>query len=312
MRRLSAATLLVFLTVVAIAQTAVVSGNVNVRADPSTDNPPITKLMPGTQVQLLEPDPTNGYYHIRSDGQTGWVFGRHIQLQQGSNDTQSSSSSTASPSTTGSSSPSSGQDLFSALMTARKPAVGQPLVENGTTVCGPTGDANDAKRQDLNSNKNRTDLPGTTDYVQIGWDDLSNLPSDRITDFQGAPVTVVGFLSHKINVENQGSGESTNCHLLGDTEVDWHMYLTKSPAQQISDAIIVETTPRTRPAHKWRTGMLAPVVDASTRVRISGWLIFDFEHTGVIGTERATVWEVHPITKIEIENNGQWVDLDSQ
>ena len=61
-----------------------------------------------------------------------------------------------------------------------------------------------------------------------------------MNDFQGAPVSVVGFLSHKINVENKGSGESTNCHLLGGNEVDWHIYLTKTAARPISEAIIVD------------------------------------------------------------------------
>jgi len=197
-------------------------------------------------------------------------------------------------------------------MAAHTTAAGQPLMENGNQVCGPTGDTTDKKKKALNANKNRTDLPGGSDYVDINWDDLSNLPSDRVNDFQGAPVSVIGFLSHQIKVENSGSGESTNCHLHGDNEVDWHIYLTKSPSRPISEAIIVETTPRTRPLHKWTTGMLSPLVDANTRVRISGWLMFDVEHVGAIGTQRATVWEVHPITRIQTENNGQWIDLDNQ
>jgi hypothetical protein len=203
-------------------------------------------------------------------------------------------------------------DLFSQLMDARKTAVGQPLAENGSQVCGPTGDTTNAVAKALNNNKNRTDVPGDSDYIDIGWNDLETLPSDRVSDFVTAPVRVIGFLSHKINVENSGSGESTNCHLTADDEVDWHIYLTNSPAQQIKSAIIVETTPRTRPQHKWTTAMLPPLVDSQTRVRISGWLMYDSEHINVIGTQRATVWEVHPITKIEIENNGQWVDLDTQ
>jgi len=163
----------------------------------------------------------------------------------------------------------------------------------------------------LNKNKNRTDVPGDSDYIDVGWSQLASLPSDRPGDFIGAPVRVVGFLSHQIKVENQGTGESTNCHLLNADEVDWHIYLTNSPAQQIRQALIVETTPRTRPAHKWTTDLLAPIVDSSSQVRISGWLMYDSEHVAAIGTQRATVWEVHPITKIEVQSNGQWVDLDS-
>jgi hypothetical protein len=58
--------------------------------------------------------------------------------------------------------------------------------------------------------------------------------------------------------------------------------------------------------------LLAPLVDSQTEVRISGWLMYDSEHVNVIGTQRATVWEVHPITKIEVQKDGQWVDLDDQ
>ena len=32
---------------------------------------------------------------------------------------------------------------------------------------------------------------------------------------------------------------------------------------------------------------------------------------GVIKKYRHTLWEIHPITKIEVEVNGQFVDLDS-
>src|SRR6266851_5238907 len=294
----------------ALGQTGVVTRNVNLRTDPSTDNDPIAKLQPGTQVELLEPDPTDGFFHVKVDDQTGWVWGKRIRIQT-EGGTPPSEGGTP-PSTPPSIPPTSGQDLFSKLTAAHTAAVGQPLMENGSEVCGPSGDTTDKRRKALNANKNRTDLPGDSDYVDIGWDDLSNLPSDRVDDFQGAPVSVIGFLSHQIKVENSGSGESTNCHLHGDNEVDWHIYLTKSPARPISKAIIVETTPRTRPLHKWTTDMLSPLVDANTRVRISGWLIFDFEHVGAIGTQRGTVWEVHPITRIQAEKNGQWIDLDNQ
>jgi hypothetical protein len=298
MKRFLRSLLLAFLWIgLAAAQTATVTRNVNLRPDPSTDNDPIEKLRPPAHVQLIEPDATGGYFHVKAaDGQAGFVWGRNIRIQG--------------PPPTPTPTPAPGQDLFSRLMAARKPATGQPLVENGSTVCGPTGDATDPNAQALNNNKNRTDLPGDSDYVEAKWDDLANLPSDRVNDFQGAPVSVIGFLSHQVKVEN--GGESTNCHLHADPEVDWHIYLTKSPAQGIKDALIVETTPRTRPSHKWTTAMLSPFVNSQTQVRISGWLMYDFEHVGVIGTQRATVWEVHPITRIQIQQNGQWVDLDTQ
>jgi Bacterial SH3 domain len=289
----------------AAAQTAVVKRNVNLRSDHSTDSDAIDKLTPPAQLQLVEPDPTDGFYHVRTvDNEEGWVWGRNIKILA-----EAPPSSPTTPSTP--STPSGGTDLFTQLMNARKSAVGKPLIEAGQQVCGPTGDTSNQTAKNLNSNKNRTDVPGDSDYVDVAWNDLKGLPSNRKDDFVGAPVRVIGFLSHRIKVENDGSGESTNCHLLGASEVDWHIYLTNSSAQPISKAIIIETTPRTRPQHSWTTDMLGPLVDSQTQVRISGWLMYDSEHVNVIGTQRATVWEVHPITRIEVQKNGQWVNLDS-
>jgi hypothetical protein len=202
-------------------------------------------------------------------------------------------------------------DIVAKLLAAHTDAVGKPLVENGETVCGPTGDAKDDARQNLNRNKNRTDIPNDSAYVPIDWTALRDLPADRSADLPGAPVVVEGFLVHRVKVENEGSGESTNCHLTGNNEVDWHIYLSDTAdLDDISQAVIIETTPRTRPIHKWVKSDLDNVVNKNVRVRISGWLLYDFEHVSAIGSQRGTVWEVHPITKIEVMRNGQFVDLD--
>ncbi len=306
-RLLRLAAVVALLTCSSLGQTAIVKRNVNLRSDASTASDIVEKLTPGNKLQLIEPSPTSGFYHVSAaDGQSGWVWSRNIQVSSESSGSNPTSTPTPTPA------PSPGSDLFSQLMNARTAAVGQPLIENDTQVCGPTGDATDPTAQALNNNKNRTDVPADAALVDIDWADLKSLPSNRVSDFVSAPIRVVGFLSHRINVENSGNGESTNCHLTAENEVDWHIYLTNSSAQPISQAVIVETTPRTRPQHKWTTDMLTPIVDSQTKVRISGWLMYDSEHLNVIGTQRATVWEVHPITKIEVQNNGTWVDLDNQ
>src|SRR5882762_587977 len=310
MKRVFYLLVLAFLsTSVSTGQTAMVKRNVNLRSDPSTASDVIEGLKAGAELQLKESDQTNGFYHVTAgDGRDGWVWTRNIKVLTG---TPTPISSASQPGMATPTAEPSG-DLFSKLMNSRKTAIGHPLVENGNEICGPSGDATNPTAIALNTNKNRTDVPADSDYVDINWSDLKNLPSARATDFGTAGVRVVGFLSHKINVETSGSGESTNCHLTAGSGVDWHIYLTNSPAQPISGAIIVETTPRTRPQHSWTTSMLAPLVDSQTPVRISGWLMFDSEHINVIGKQRATVWEVHPITKIEVQSNGEWVDLDSQ
>src|SRR5215472_12090299 len=75
--------LLVFLGVgLATAQTATVTRNVNLRPDPSTDNDPIEKLKPPAQVQLIDPSPTDGFYHVTApDGQEGWVWAKNVNVE---------------------------------------------------------------------------------------------------------------------------------------------------------------------------------------------------------------------------------------
>ena len=102
------------------------------------------------------------------------------------------------------------------------------------------------------------------------------------------------------------------------------MPLTAQVGEGEDVAIIVETTPRVRREHaSWTTARLKPWASHvgshanpnynRQKVRISGWLMLDPEHQDMIDTGlRSTLWEVHPITKIEVWDSGQWVDLDAQ
>jgi hypothetical protein len=64
------------------SQTAVVSRNVYLRADPSTQNQPITKLLPGDTVQLIEPSDISGFFHVRtSTNETGYIWSRNVHIE---------------------------------------------------------------------------------------------------------------------------------------------------------------------------------------------------------------------------------------
>jgi hypothetical protein len=66
------------------AQTGIVKRNVNLRAAPSTANDPIKTLKPAAELDLIEPDDTDGFFHVMtSDGQEGWVWGRNIKINIG-------------------------------------------------------------------------------------------------------------------------------------------------------------------------------------------------------------------------------------
>jgi uncharacterized protein YgiM (DUF1202 family) len=68
-----------------VAQNAVVTRAVNVRTDASKNSPPVEALKTGTQLQLVEPGPTNGFLHVKTgDGTEGWVWSRNLHVQTNS------------------------------------------------------------------------------------------------------------------------------------------------------------------------------------------------------------------------------------
>jgi hypothetical protein len=74
----------VFFALAANAQTAKVKHNVNLRPDPSTQHDSISLLKPPASLDLVEPDATNGYFHVATaDGQNGWVWSKDIQVVSG-------------------------------------------------------------------------------------------------------------------------------------------------------------------------------------------------------------------------------------
>src|SRR6266581_2957874 len=255
------------------SQTATLDHNSNLRKSASSSSAVVEMLSVGDQVTLISNRKRSGYYHVEAqDDERGWVLARNLSVSASSNHSGTQPASA----------------LLNQLQAARVTAVPQPLV----------------------SQKNRIDIPDANAYIPIDWDVLKGLPGDSPDNLQGSPVMVTGFLSHRIKVENGSPGESTNCNLLNDDEVDWHIYLTKAPNQAISQAIIVETTPRTRPLHQWDKSVLDSLVNGNKQVRISGWLMYDSQHIGEVGTARATVWEVHPITRIEVSDGGGWQGIE--
>jgi hypothetical protein len=290
---------LLFSSFACFAQMATIQRGSNLRKTPNSSSAVLESLSQGDTVTLTSSRKHLGYYHVRAIGGTlGWVWSKNVSI----------GTTPASNSASGSQPLNLSTGIVAQLAAASVKAVPQPLVIDGQTVCGPTGKSSDAKIKALNSNKNRTDIPDASSYIPIDWDALPQLPSSAVGQVQGAPVEVEGYLSHKVNIEG---AESTNCGLTNPDEVDWHMYLTGQPKQGIAQAIIVETTPRTRPLHSWDQNTLNPLVNSATKVRVSGWLMYDWQHLDVVGKQRVTVWEVHPITRIETEDSsGNWQNIE--
>jgi hypothetical protein len=206
------------------------------------------------------------------------------------------------------------------------PAAGLPVVnpkpkpkEITFQGCPPEGDGGDPQ---LNLLKNRVD--DAASYTLVNFDAVEKLawPStierkDRanwsdadtvsVARYEGIPIAVEGYL---FDAKQSGS-ESTNCHATDADLSDWHVWLTKGPNDDRTNSIVVETTPRVRDFHpNWTLQNLRPAINAHLRVRISGWLFLDPEHPDQVGNTRGTIWEIHPIMRIDIQQNGQWVTLD--
>jgi hypothetical protein len=74
--------------------------------------------------------------------------------------------------------------------------------------------------------------------------------------------------------------------------------------------VVVEITPRWLAANDgWRLQTFKRLAEQRAKVRITGWLMFDPQHPDQIGKTRGGLWEVHPITKIEVFSDGRWIEL---
>ncbi len=174
--------------------------------------------------------------------------------------------------------------------------------------CGMEGDARSSGVQALNRLKNRYTAPQQIDpAIKLDAMLAPGRDTGRWKVKQGAEI--VGYV-FDVKV---GGIESVNCHARSASERDTHIELVLDPmAGSPTERVIVEVTPR------WRAIMAAQGVDWSTRalrdkllgrwIKVRGWMLFDAEHQnesentapGRQRNWRATAWEVHPITSIEI------------
>jgi len=310
MRRTTFLLLLLAFVFTASAKDAVVRRNVHLRALPSTASTSLRILVPPDEVEVLEDDPVDGFLHVQTeDNEEGWVWARNVRIL----DEEPASASAEELTPAGA--------VSSAWV---KPPPVACSFRRGGKQCGATGSG--AQRdQETNRRKNRIDIPAA--YHQVTWNAIASLPAPQdhpksrekftaaqlavIEPFEGAAVTAEGYL---VAIKPQGgSGESTNCYWTTAPETDWHIALVENPGDGEKTSIVVEPTPRIKGGHpRWTVATLKPWLDSDLPVRISGWLLFDPQHKNHLGKYRSTLWEIHPITNIEVwdDENERWLDVD--
>lgn len=303
--------LVAFPASLALAQEAVVTRNVNLRRDPSTGQPPIRLLVPPDTVELVESEQTSGYYHVRTeDREEGWVWGRNLRVLSGGEPSPTSPHTAPAPAPSGDGTAATAVDPNWA-----KPTPNQTTFTSEGKTCGPSGDGGDTPTNLL---KNRTDVPGGVHDVT--WDAVASLPyprpgpqaSERLDrGAVGRDPAVRGDRrpGHRVSRRAQASDE-------------WQRGVHELPLDQSQPSGLAhgprqgggrrregchrgrDDAPGASVAPKWTPIRLPPWVNTDAPVRITGWLMLDPEHSNHLGKYRMTLWEIHPITLIEVFQNG--------
>lgn len=185
-----------------------------------------------------------------------------------------------------------------------------PAPINSASPCPVEGNAKSDRIKELNKLKNRTATPQTADFdTTITLQKLLATGNDTKRWNSSKAVKVIGYV-YDVKV---GGIETCNCKTKEKDLRDTHIELVTDPMNPAKSLrFVAEVTPR------WRQQMKKKEVDWSTRtlrdkylgrwVLVEGWLMFDEEHehqaqnTSPDGKNnwRATAWEIHPITKIEV------------
>jgi hypothetical protein len=312
----------------AAAQDLVTTARLNLRSRPSLRAPVRVVLANGEALLQLGDSLARGFVHVRAGEREGWVWAGFLA---------------EAPSLVP-----AGMVLFGAPPPPSAGAVSRtvlpywptptPLVNpitNSLGACPAEGRGRHGVPEDpfTDSLKNRTDAPGEVHEVTFqgmlmlayprnrkkSFGDFTAEDQAQVRRFSGRAVSVQGYL---LEDPVPSGEEAANCMAHTPGDVDWHMYLGARPGDPKSASVIAETTPRVRPLHRWDIQELRRIHDTRERVRMTGWLMLDPEHysnvTGYVTLAgrpgrniwRGTIWEIHPVTRIEVCRGGQWVDLD--
>ncbi len=189
-------------------------------------------------------------------------------------------------------------------------------------ICPSEGDGGDLA---LNRLKNRISPPPSYHELTVSelLKEFPALHTPRHTDRYSTQQTTAITPREQQGIEldgyllaaKQSGPEATNCH--SKTRRDFHIWIgAQQPHTAVeakamrAQAVIVEPTPSTLSQHQtWRLHTLQQLARQEAKVRISGWVMYDPEHPDQLGKTRGTLWEVHPVTKIEVWSGGQWREL---
>jgi len=304
--------------------TVIAETRVNLRRDSSTERTPIRVLKALERLEVTGAA-RNGFLPVRTErSETGWVSSDYVYPEG-----DEALNAAAPPLRV------IGLDAPAGAISPNweRPPVGKSTLRHDPddgTRCGARGaDGGDWETFIL---KNRSDVPTVShavtfaalealpfktgglgaDRADTGWTKAQKAAVGR---FEGIPLTITGFLAAVKQQAGSSGGEGTNCKFTGEANTDWHMALVRTHRDSEPNALVVEPTPRIKRKHpNWTKPMLAPWSgderQRTDSVRITGFLFYDPDHANHLRKYRRTMWELHPVTRIEVFQNGAWVDVD--
>ena len=179
-----------------------------------------------------------------------------------------------------------------------------------SSECGLEGSAKRKNDKALNLLKNRVLFPQISDIdASFNWNKINESADDRRKFNARRAVILRGYV---VSV-NMGSVETCNCNSTNPAYRDTHIILVpnKESKDDKTQYVVAEVTPRMRLLMKekgidWSQKALKKL--KGQVIEIEGWLFYDFKHgersakvrPDSEGVNRATAWEIHPITRITV------------
>ncbi len=192
--------------------------------------------------------------------------------------------------------------------------VAAPLGVSGALLPAPSVATPRLQHSYLSEQKNRVE--GPSHYERLTFADFLALPAlparysaadwEIVRAQSRRAVRLEGYIAEVIHARDGATyGRPPD-------EGDFHLHLREAREPQCAPEsprgrqIVTEVTPHFQPPKTgWSYEALRALCERQVRVRISGWLLHDYQHLRDVGDWRVSAWEIHPVTQIEVEDPEQ-------
>jgi hypothetical protein len=156
--------------------------------------------------------------------------------------------------------------------------------------------------------KGRTAIPAG--YAPVALASVAQLPIPALrteadiaalAEVEHHAVTVTGYVTRVLPVPARVGSRGVT-----PWEFYVHLRVAPPPACEYHDDprnVVAVVTPPFQPPHtEWDFDVLADLCGPATRVRVSGWLLYDPFSRPQVGRSRLSPWSIHPVTQLEVWN----------